>query len=32
MVTGPIYVADTIAVNVEITDSHPTSKPGRGNR
>jgi len=29
-IKGPVYVGDTISVDVEITESRPSSKPGRG--
>ncbi len=29
-VKGPVYVGDTLSVEVEITESRPSSKPGRG--
>jgi acyl dehydratase len=29
-IKGPVYVGDTLSVDVEITESRPSSKPGRG--
>ncbi len=29
-IKGPVYVGDTLTVLVEVTESRPTSKPGRG--
>ena len=29
-IKGPLYIADTLTVIVEVAQSRPTSKPGRG--
>ncbi len=29
-IKGPVYIGDTLTVAVEVTESRPTSKPGRG--
>ena len=29
-IKGPVYIGDTITVVVEVIESRPTSKPGRG--